>query len=88
MRFHSTLESVKNREMTVLAILETVAAVSLSIWLATRSGSLFYIVVATLLAPFLLLRTGESTKLGLRLFAPICGRSVDIFKSLEADYGE
>jgi hypothetical protein len=60
MRLHSTAESVKAREVTVLAIVETVVAVGLTILTAFKRDTLLYFAISVLLAPFLLLRNEYS----------------------------
>lgn len=67
-RWYSTVESAENLEISVLAVLESICAVSLSLWLAWHFQSYTHIVVAIVLAPLLLLRTEESTRLGLIWF--------------------
>lgn len=53
-------------EASVLAIVETVLAITLSILLAVKRGSAIYIAAAACIAPFLLLRTERSTELALQ----------------------
>jgi hypothetical protein len=62
MRLISDLTSVKRGELSVLAIAETIAASTISFWLAWHFGLIHHIVVASMLAPFLLLRTRLSTR--------------------------
>jgi len=64
-RFHSTKESAERGEVTVLACLETVAAVAISFLIARHRHSIAHIKVAACLAPLLLLRTPHSTGLAL-----------------------
>ena len=67
MVWHSTRESVENGEISVLAIIETVLAVSVSFWLAiSLLESWWPMLIGVCLAPFLLLRTERATELGLR----------------------
>lgn len=66
MRFHSTPESVVAGDATVLAMLETAAAMAGSLWLAYHRLSLQHIAIAACLAPFLLLRTPEAVDLAAR----------------------
>jgi hypothetical protein len=68
LRLFSNLESVQRGEPSALALAETIAASSLSFWLAWRFGSIQHIVLASALAPFLLVRTRLSTLYTLRLF--------------------
>jgi len=67
-RWYSTVESAENLKISVLAVVESICAVSLSLWLAWHFQSYSHIVVAIVLAPLLLLRTEESTRLGLKWF--------------------
>jgi hypothetical protein len=68
MRWFSTVESADNLEFSVLAAVESLAAVCLSLWLAWYFQTATHILAAACLAPFLLLRTEESTERGLRWF--------------------
>lgn len=75
MRLWSSDESVERGEVSLLAVLETIAAVALTIYLAVREpitlpwlgwqvfGDWTHVVVAATIAPFLLLRTEKSTNL-------------------------
>jgi len=67
-RWYSTVESAENLEFSVLAVLESICAVSLSLWLTWYFQSYTHVIVAIVLAPLLLLRTEESTQLGLKWF--------------------
>jgi hypothetical protein len=58
----SSRESVREGRPSLLAIIETVAASGLSIWLAWKQYSIGHIVIASALAPFLLLRTPRSIR--------------------------
>lgn len=58
----SSPESVRRGKLSVLAIAESVAATTVSLWLAWEHGSVQHIVLASALAPFLLLRTRLSTR--------------------------
>jgi hypothetical protein len=62
-RLYSTKESVKNGEISALAIVETLAAVSLVFYLANHLNTLEWLTVAICVAPLLLLSTEESTRL-------------------------
>ncbi len=68
MRLYSTRESATNNVVSVLAIAETVAAVCLTLYIASRIDSLIGIAIAASMAPLLLLRTPESIQLGLEWF--------------------
>ena len=65
MRLHSTWESVSKMELSALAILETVLAISISIWISIHLDTILYILISTLIAPFLMLRTQASITQGL-----------------------
>ena len=67
MRVLSTAESVDNGEITLLAILETIVATSVAIYLSVTFGSFKWIAWSVCIVPFLLLRTTHSTLLGLDL---------------------
>ncbi len=68
MRLHSTAESVENREISLLAIVETIIASSIAIYLSVKFNSFKWIAWSACIAPFLLLRTEESTNYGIDLF--------------------
>lgn len=65
-RWHSTVESVNNGEIAVLAIVEAAIAVSLTLFIAVKYQTLIHIAISASIAPLLLLRTRHSTKRGLR----------------------
>ncbi|MEM9670853.1 MAG: hypothetical protein AAF950_18240 [Pseudomonadota bacterium] len=67
--FHwtSTHETADRGEISVLAIVETLIAMAISLGIAWYSETILHIVVGACVAPLLLLRTEESTELGLRL---------------------
>jgi len=67
-RWYSTVESAEKLEFSVLAAVESVCAVTLSLWLAWYFQTYMYLVGAFVVAPLLLLRTEESVELGLRWF--------------------
>ena len=65
-RWYSTPESAKNREVTVLAVTETVLATSFTLWLAVSIyGNWTHIAIAACIAPLLLLRTEASNTLNM-----------------------
>ncbi len=66
--FWSTPESAAEGHITVLACVETVLAMSVTAYIAWRTGSLLYIAIPASVAPLLLLRTPHSTAVGLTLF--------------------
>ena len=68
MRLVSNPTSVDSREISVLAVCETILAVLASILIAVHLDTTIWIAVSASVAPFLLLRTKKSTELGLRLF--------------------
>ncbi len=65
----STISTVEDGVPTVLAIAEAIAAVSISLWFAITTESLFYIAAGSCIAPILLMRSPESIELGKKLFA-------------------
>jgi len=70
---YSTVESAEKLEFSVLAAVESVGAVILSLWLAWYFQTYTHLVVAIVVAPLLLLRTEESVELGLRWFVGFLG---------------
>ena len=64
MRFYSTPQSAEDGEITVLAIIETIVAVFLSVWVAVHYQTITHILVGGCLAPLFLLRTPNSIALG------------------------
>ncbi|QDV49570.1 hypothetical protein [Gimesia fumaroli] len=69
MRLYSTPQSANNLEVSLLAIIETIAAVSFSLWLAiSYLGTWDYVLVGACVAPLLLLRTESSCNLALHTF--------------------
>jgi hypothetical protein len=70
MRWTSTHESVEREEVSALALAETAVALGVSYAIYAYTDSLRHVAVAAAVAPFLLLRTRESTERGLR-FADI-----------------
>jgi hypothetical protein len=67
MRLFSNRDSVRRGEVSVLAVIETIVATAISIWLAWRVGTIQYVVIASAIAPFLLLRTRLSVWYQLKL---------------------
>jgi len=65
MRFKSTLKSVKDGEITVLAIIESLFAMTISIAIGLYFSTWYHLVISVTLAPFLLLKTEYSTSLGI-----------------------
>ena len=68
MRFGSTPESTANGEITVLAIVETLVAIFLSLVLVKLLDSAAHIVAGAVIVPFLLLRTEASTAKAFSIF--------------------
>lgn len=68
MRLYSTPQSALAGEVTVLAIIETIAATAFSIWLVVHRGTLTHVVIGACAAPFLLLRTDDATTLAITWF--------------------
>lgn len=62
MRLVSSRESLRHGDPSVLAIIETIVASGLSVWLAWKQSTVEHIVIASALAPVVLLRTGMSTR--------------------------
>jgi hypothetical protein len=62
-RFWSTKESVRNRQPSVMAVMETCVAPILYIWLASHVGWLLPLYLAVAVAPLVLLRTEQSIAL-------------------------
>jgi hypothetical protein len=58
----SSRESARKGRPSLLAIIETVAASGVTLWLAWKHNSISHIVIASALAPFVLLRTPLSTR--------------------------
>jgi hypothetical protein len=67
MRLQATRESCDQGEITVLAIIETVLAVALLVFLSIWFDTTHWLAGACLLSPLLLLRTEDSVRLALRL---------------------
>ncbi len=64
----STPASVEAGKTSVLAVIETLVAIALTISLAIYFKTLTYIAITACIAPFLLLRTPESTQMGVEWF--------------------
>ncbi len=71
MLLHSTAESVDKGEISLLAIVETILATAIAIYLSVKFDSLKWIAWTACVAPFFLLRTQDSIKLGFKLFLKI-----------------
>lgn len=78
MRLRSTPESVRAGEPTVLAIAETIFAISASTWVALHYGTVRHIAIGGCVAPFLLLRTAQSRDLGWRMWVQAHDRLLKI----------
>jgi len=66
MRLYSTAESVDKGEISLLAILETILATAIAIYLSVTFDSFKWIAWSACIAPFLLLRTEQSTAVGIK----------------------
>ena len=75
MRRTSTNDSVRHGEPTVLAIGETLTAMAIALVVAVQFNTLTHIAVGGCIAPLLLLRSPDSTRLAARWFR----RAVDRF---------
>lgn len=60
MRLWSTTASIAQNEPTVLAITETVTAMSICVWIAVHFGTWTHVIIGAAIAPLLLLRTDTS----------------------------
>ena len=65
MRLVSNKESVARGEVSILAIVETLLAIALVFYLSAHFNTLRWLAVAMCVSPLLLLRTEESTRLGI-----------------------
>ena len=65
-RWTSTPLSADRGEISVLAIVETFVAISISLGIAWYYETIIHIAVSACIAPFLLLRTHRSTVLGVK----------------------
>jgi len=77
MRLFSNADSVRRGEVSVLAVLETIAANSFSFWIAWRLGTIKHLVIASVLLPILLLRTRLSAGFTHMLWFKIAGYFTD-----------
>src|SRR5690349_131319 len=68
MRTYSTPESALNQEITKLAIIETVVAVTLYIGIAIYFGTFKHLAVAVVVAPLMLFRTEASAEWGFKVY--------------------
>lgn len=68
MRWVSSKESVAKGEVSVLAIVETLCAIALVFYLSSHFNTLRWLAFAMCVSPLLLLRTEESTRLGIEWF--------------------
>ncbi len=69
-------------QISILALVETLIAVLVYVWIAIEYGTL-HITISACIAPFLLLRTPDSTALGLKIGIPLVR---GYLKFLEAAY--
>ncbi|MHB8158224.1 MAG: hypothetical protein ACYDEQ_12645, partial [Desulfocucumaceae bacterium] len=87
MKWYSTPESLIAGEISILAILETVAATIISVIIAYHFSSLKYIAISACIAPWLLLRSEKSTIVNINL----AKKKIDIFEKYYdkiIDYGK
>jgi hypothetical protein len=68
LRLWSTQESARQGEPSLLAILETLAAMGTSVWIGVHFHMWIHVIVGFCVAPFLMLRTDASCEQGLRWF--------------------
>jgi hypothetical protein len=66
MRLISNDESVARGEVSILAIIETLLAIALVFYLSTHFNTVRWLAIAMCVSPLLLLRTEESTRLGIK----------------------
>lgn len=65
-RLWSTKDSIRSREPSIMAVIESCLAPVLYLWLASYVGWLLPLYVAVAVAPFVLLRTENSVALGVK----------------------
>ena len=82
MRWTSTILSAERGEVSVLALIETIGAVGVSILIAIYTETVYHIVIASCLAPFLLLRSPKSTILGMECSCEIVSFSAYWFRTV------
>ena len=82
MRLFSTRNSFDNGEVSVLAIIETALAICSAIYIATTNKSSILIFSSCVIAPLLLLRTEQSTQMGLLVATKLLGRLDSVFTKL------
>ncbi|MDB5340060.1 MAG: hypothetical protein JWN70_5679 [Planctomycetaceae bacterium] len=78
MRLFSNEESAKNGEPSLVAIVETLIAVGFSFSIGVTYGTWWHVFIAACVAPLLLLRTDESSRAGIELYAK-CMDAVEPF---------
>jgi len=66
MHWVSSKESVAKGEVSVLAIVETLCAIALVFYLSSHFNTLRWLAIAMCVSPLLLLRTTQSTRMGIR----------------------
>src|SRR5882672_1311429 len=72
MRPTSNKESVVKGEVSVLAIVETLVAITLVTYLSAHLNTFRWLAVAMCVAPLLLLRTDESIQSGIKWWDMVC----------------
>jgi hypothetical protein len=85
MRWVSSKESVAKGEVSVLAIVETLCAIALVFYLSSHFNTPRWVAIAMCVSPLLLLRTEESTRLGIKSFDQ---RVVSFMKWLDKNHGK
>jgi hypothetical protein len=68
MRWVSSKESVAKGEVSVLAIVETLCAIALVFYLSSHFNTLRWLAIAMCVSPLLLLRTTQSSRMGIKWF--------------------
>lgn len=71
MRLFSTVQSVQSDEVTVLALIETFFAMGLAVIISIKWHTATHLVIGASLAPFLMLRTENSAKIGIAYFVKL-----------------
>ena len=85
MRWYSTPESFDKGEVSALAIAEVIVAITVAVGIAVHFDTLRHVAVSALIAPFLLLRTEESIRLGFRIWEWLDDRWVKVFGKILDD---
>ncbi|MEM1360281.1 MAG: hypothetical protein AAGF94_01015 [Pseudomonadota bacterium] len=67
--WYSTRESIEGRKISVLACVETVLAVTASLWLAGSTGFYWQIILSLIIAPLVLFQSAQSIAAAYRWFS-------------------